>query len=69
MSEVLAAMVKKLDERPEGHSGYVTTVPEIIEILGALTPLTPAVVLDGLSAGQDVNVSIRVGFTVGRDEL
>lgn len=62
-------MVEKLDDRKPGHGGYVTTTPEIIEILGQLSKLVPAVILVEEDSKDAVSVMIKIGFTLERDLL
>lgn len=65
-------MVEKLDSRLPGNRGYVTTTPEIIDILRNLSPRVPASVIEERRPGQtsdEVNVTITVGFMLSREEL
>lgn len=67
----LNAMVKKLDNRRRDQSGYVTYLPEVINILSELTPRVPASVIHTNTNGPagDISVQITIGFTLERDLL
>lgn len=65
----LRTMVDKLDNRPKGNGGYVTYKPEIMAILSELTDLVPAVILEEKNDDYGISVMIKVGFTIGRDEI
>jgi hypothetical protein len=62
-------MVERLDGRPKGHSGYVTNKAEIVAILSELTDLTPAVILEDMNDEHGVSVTIKIGFSLERDEI
>ena len=63
-------MVRKLDTRNKRtDAGYVTHLPEIKAILDSLTDFVPAVVIEQTAHGNDVSVMIKIGFTIGRDEI
>lgn len=66
----LSEMVDKLDNRRPNTAGYVTGVPELQAILAELSPLVPVgIYLDALQYGDDVSVTIRVGFSLERNQL
>lgn len=66
----LSTMVEKLDNKRPDSAGYVTYTPEIIAILSELSKGVPAnVFLEQSEFENEVNVTIKLGFTLERDLL
>jgi hypothetical protein len=71
----LAAMVRKIDNKPKGHVGYVTNRDELIAILNEVTPLLTVAILETNTAfnkergNKEVSVEIRLGLTLERKLL
>jgi hypothetical protein len=69
VESALQAMVRKIDQRPEGHLGYVTNRDELIAILQEVTPLiSVGIYLDDERHGN-ISVEIKFGLTLERDKL
>jgi len=75
VESALAAMVRKLDEKPVGNVGYITNRDELIAILNELTPLLTVAILETNTkfnaerGGKDISVEIKLGFTLERNLL
>lgn len=71
----LAAMVRKLDARPKGHTGVVLGRDELIAILHEVTPLLAVAVLETNTSfhmgrgAKEISVEIQFGLTLERDLL
>lgn len=65
----LKTMVEKLDNRPRGNAGYVTTLPELQSILSELTPLVSVAILEShspIDQAGEISVDVRLSFTLER---
>jgi hypothetical protein len=69
MSAAVNEMVRKLDARQPGSSGYVTTTPELIDILSELSKLVPVSIVVDRDVPGELSVMIKVGFALERSEL
>jgi hypothetical protein len=66
----LERMVYQLENPRPGSAGYVTALPELSAILSELSPLVSVgIKLSELQYGDDVSVTITLGFTIVRPHL
>lgn len=68
----LRGLLRSLDNRRAGSSGYVTNAAELMGVLNEVSPLTTVSVLASENADPQedmVSVELKLSLTLSRDEL